>query len=433
MSQHHVNTLTLSTLSSRVGLNNTMRAPYLLHTLFALGGNSPKQQHVHNGLVTKNPTTFLGNFHRCVSDLSSSSLPATKKSSVLDERKEDTSEKTPSGTLLQERFGFNNEELYKIFDRWPQLRTLKAAVMRERADWICERLSLNDTELRKMILLCPSLLSYTIEDNVEPKVNYYQARLGMNDTALTKMFKKFPILLGYSIEDNIEPKLNWLQQRLNVTDLQLEKLLTKEPNILAKSIEENLEPKIEWLQTRLSLEKTQVGKIVARHPAVLCYSKDENLEPKLNWLQSQLGLNDAQLSKIVRALPAIFGYSTPMKIKPSLKWLKQNLSLDDAGLARLIVAKPSLLSQNINTNLEPTLNFYMDCIGENEGKQLVIRIPALFTLSLERRLMPRLDQAREAGLTIDVGCLQRIGLLTDEKWQTSVAYQEQKVVKARSW
>ena len=410
-----------------------MRVPHLFQTLFALGGHS--QQQLCNGLATTIPTTSftcISSYHRIHnSDVSSSTLLARKKPSSLEELEEGVDLKTPRVIWLEKCFGFNKEELKKIFAA-PPMRTSKVSVLEERANWFKTRLSLKDAELRKMVLRFPYLLSYTIENNIEPSLNYYQERLGMNNATLAKTVRNFPVLMGYSIEDNVKPTLNWLQQRLNVTEVQLGKLITKAPSILYLSIEENLEPKIDWLQKRLNLDNAQIGKLVRKLPAVLLLSIDDNLNPKLNWIQSRLDVNDAQLSKITRTLPSILGFSIST-LEPTLKWLQESLELDDAGLTKLIVTQPSLLSQNIDTNLEPTLIFYIDCIGESESKQLVTRIPALFAYSLEKRLKPRLEQAREAGLTIDVGCVQRIAMTTEEQWQTSLAFQARKILKKQLW
>lgn len=57
--------------------------------------------------------------------------------------------------------------------------------------------------------------------------------------------------------------------------------------------------------------------------------------------------------------------------------------LDGAGLAKLILSQPALLGLVVDFNLEPTLDFYKACIGYEESKQLLMRDPALLTVSLQ--------------------------------------------------
>ena len=381
-----------------------MRVPYLLQTLFALGRNSPEFKQICNGLATTTataPLTFVGTYQGGlrISDVSSSPLLLAKKKSAslldIDEFDKGINLTTASGEWLKKRLRFTEEELNKVFDANNRLLTLEISVLEERAIWLQKRLSLKDAELPKTV-------------------------------------KKFPNLLGLSVEDSVEPKLNWLQQRLNVTDIQLGKIVTKDPTILARSIENSLEPKIKWIQKKLNLDKTQVGKLVVKLPSALHLSIDANLEPKLEWLQIRLDLNNAQVSKIARTRPSIFGYSVSA-LEPTLMWLQEKLSLEDTGLAKLIVALPTLLGYRIETNLEPTLNFFVECVGEDEAKRLVTKDPRLFSASVEGRLKPRLEQAREAGLTVDSACIKRIVKYTEDEWQTSLAFQERKVLAERVW
>ena len=78
---------------------------------------------------------------------------------------------------------------------------------------------------------------------------------------------------------------------------------------------------------------------------------------------------------------------------------------------------PPLFCCNIDTNLEPTLNFYIDALGdENKALNLIIRIPASLGYSVENRLKPRLEEAKEAGMIIDSTCLSAMMAMTNDQW-----------------
>ena len=78
---------------------------------------------------------------------------------------------------------------------------------------------------------------------------------------------------------------------------------------------------------------------------------------------------------------------------------------------------PPLLSSNIASNLEPTINFYINALGDkSKALDLVIRIPASLTYSLEKRLKPRLEEAKEAGMIVDSTCLNYIMVYTEHQW-----------------
>ena len=64
----------------------------------------------------------------------------------------------------------------------------------------------------------------------------------MDDKALSKLIQKLPSVLGYSIEENLEPKLSWLKEGLGMDDKALSKLIQTLPAVLSCSIEETLNP-----------------------------------------------------------------------------------------------------------------------------------------------------------------------------------------------
>ena len=120
-------------------------------------------------------------------------------------------------------------------------------------------------------------------------------------------------------------------------------------------------------------------------------------------------------------LPNILGYSIEDNLEPKLIWLQQRLKMDNEALSKMIQTQASLFCYNVDTNLEPTLNFFIEALGsESEAIALVKRYPRMFTSSLEKRLKPRLEQARDAGIAIDAACLTRMGQYTDEKWMKSL-------------
>ena len=98
-------------------------------------------------------------------------------------------------------------------------------------DYLTTRLLLDDKTLRELILRTPSILRLSMEDNIEPKLNYLKNPLLLNDKALQKLVLGTTVL-HYNIVDNIEPKLNWLQERLELSDTALSKMVQRMPAIL---------------------------------------------------------------------------------------------------------------------------------------------------------------------------------------------------------
>ena len=289
---------------------------------------------------------------------------------------------------LSNRMGFSEEKLDKLEDRnYPcSILTLDIGILDERANWLKNRFSLTENQIKKITQLQPMILGRPSESDggLASKIEYLQKRLPLlNDAALGKLIQRRPQIIGISISENIEPTLVWLQQRLLLDDVALSRLIILSPGPLTLSIPDNMEPKLDWLQQRLSLTDDELSKLIQRLPALFGYNIHTNIEPKLDWLQQRLSLTDEQLSKMIQRLPSLFCY-------------------------------------NIDSNLEPTLNFYIDALGDETAISFVTNNPSSLGMSLEKKLKPRLEEARAAGMKIDSTCLQHIWRDTIDKWNERV-------------
>ena len=129
-----------------------------------------------------------------------------------------------------------------------------------------------------------------------PKLDWLQGRLDLDDAQLKNMVMKMPKLLSYSIEDNMEPKLQWLQTRIagasaknRTTAQQHGDARCSDASVWTRHLR-----KME-LQRRgqpgaeagLAPDAPRSGRLGARKmvlglPALLSYSVEDNLEPPSN-------------------------------------------------------------------------------------------------------------------------------------------------------
>ena len=59
--------------------------------------------------------------------------------------------------------------------------------------------------MRKLVLTLPSVLSYSIEENVRPKVAALRSLLGLSEAEVRMLVISQPPVLGYSIDENVRP------------------------------------------------------------------------------------------------------------------------------------------------------------------------------------------------------------------------------------
>ena len=91
----------------------------------------------------------------------------------------------------------------------------------------------------------PQVLGYSVEDNMEPKLEWLQSRLDLDDAGLRKILLTLPALLGYSIEDNMEPKLAYLEREIGLSRSELRDWVVKNPTLLGYSLANRYRPRIE--------------------------------------------------------------------------------------------------------------------------------------------------------------------------------------------
>ncbi|XP_017420828.2 transcription termination factor MTEF1, chloroplastic [Vigna angularis] len=65
-----------------------------------------------------------------------------------------------------------------------------------------ETLGLSKDEIRNMVLRCPALLTFSIENNFQPKYDYFAGEMGRKVEEL----KEFPQYFAFSLENRIKPR-----------------------------------------------------------------------------------------------------------------------------------------------------------------------------------------------------------------------------------
>ena len=299
--------------------------------------------------------------------------------------------------LLRTRLSLTDAELDRVVRHKP---AGARATVEPKLVWLQSRLDLDDARLRKILLLLPRVLGFSVENNLAPTLDWLQKRLDLDEEELKKMVVAFPALLGLSVEDNMAPKLDWLQKRLDLDDAGVRRLILALPALLGYSVEDNMEPKLDWLQDRLNLDAAQLKKVVVPFPALLGYRVEDNLAPKLQWLQTRLDLDAEQLRKIVLRLPPVLSYSVEATTEPKLEWLQKRLDLDDEQLRKIVLRLPTVLSYSVKDNMKPKLEFLAREIGltRDELRDWVVNNPVTLSRSLERCYRIRLEACRAASV-----------------------------------
>jgi len=230
-----------------------------------------------------------------------------------------------------------------------------------------------------------------------------------------------------NVESNLEPTFLLLRDRLCCSDIQAAKLFVKCPQLLASSFSKSINPKVNWFQNSLDLTPKQLGAIIQHQPNLLLKSIEERMKPNLHWLQNRLDLQDGELKNLVRRAPETLGYRWET-MEQKLQWYQDQFALDDVSSLRAFVCRyPTLLGYNTKTNVGPKIEFYKEHLGNDELNELIRKSPMALGVSLEKRLKPRLEEAQEVGIPMDLRLMRYIVTSSKKKWIPWLSKEIQKV------
>lgn len=302
---------------------------------------------------------------------------------------------------LQDSLGMRRSEVARLLLKNPEAGTKSVENNIEpKVEWLRDNLYLGDANHRgiiKILLNAPEILNLSAESTLAPKLRWLEGRLRISREDAAKIARESPTLFWLSLETNVEPTLAWLRDRLKIEDEGvLLSMVVRAPNIISLNTHTGLEPKLAWLKDRVGLNPQEVREIVTREPTILYRSVADNLEPKLVWLKANLDLSDDAARKLFVAFPRLVGTSLAENLKLKLPWLREALGLDVGEAVDLVKRAPFLLQYSITENLEPTVSFFRAemSASKEELRATVLRNPKVLAHSLDGRLRPRVAAMR---------------------------------------
>ena len=181
-----------------------------------------------------------------------------------------------------------------------------------------------------MIALFASVLSYSIEDNLETTTQWL-GDLGLTKAEVAKVIARCPQVLGYSVQQNLKPTAQWLHNA-GLTKGQVARVIALFPQVLGCSIERNLKPTVQWFRD-LGLTKAEVASCIVQFPTLLGYSTEKNLKPKVHWLLEQF--SSEQVRTLLVCNPRLFSRRYDLLVRRA-KILRQCSKLSELGSAMML-------------------------------------------------------------------------------------------------
>ena len=226
-----------------------------------------------------------------------------------------------------------------------------------------ERKIMSKDQAKKLIQKSPSMLTYT-STNIEQTTDFFLSECGLSKDEYTKMLMTYPACLGLSIENTLRPAIDFFRDEIGSN-------------------------KWKW--------------IVVRYPQI--FRNAQVLKPRAKFMYEKLNLKRwADLSQIASKYPPLF-WLKEENVVPKMEFLQQTLELSAGELRDILVTYPQLLGLSLEGNLRPTVQFFLSDDGADltvsQLGYFVSYQPALLAYSLEKRIRPRIDRMRDAGIRLE--------------------------------
>ncbi|CAB9505417.1 mitochondrial transcription termination [Seminavis robusta] len=217
----------------------------------------------------------------------------------------------PSLYWFQETLNLTDERLSKVLKTNPQLLLSNKKTFAQKTEWLQKRLELETKEEISIVIgKAPVILGFAT-NAIDCKINWLQSSLELTDLEVAKLIWKFPLLVAMSIEENMQPTLNWLVNRLGVRTTK--KVVSLLPQVLGLSIQDGIEPKLEFLRREFGLNEEGLLNMIEKMPALLSMSCS-NIGNTLQFYSERYG-EDLALQYVIGS-PSLLTYSMKNRLIP---------------------------------------------------------------------------------------------------------------------
>lgn len=192
------------------------------------------------------------------------------------------------------------------------------SMLQRNLDYYQNEIQFRSAELRKIILLGPSLLGVsrnTMNDRVQ---GFWCQTVGLSLKEVRAATLKSGALLAYSTEQNLVPTHAFFRETLQLKEQDIVRLTKVNPRAWGRSISKYYTPLLDDFRKQYNISSADYGTMIARAPELASYNANTQRE-RLEFLCSEKG----------------------------------GFAADEVG--KMVIQTPRILTQNIKTSLIPKL------------------------------------------------------------------------------
>jgi len=169
-------------------------------------------------------------------------------------------------TLLKPRienllsWGVPECKIGKVFENAPRLTSnIADLAMKINVGYFRKRVKVCDEKIGGMIVARPQLLTYSIDNLMEPCIQYLES-IGITDERLSTVAARYPTIISSRVE-TLRPKIEYLMRELGVT---IDYLISV-PSIAGASLEKKIKPRHAFVvHNEVDLDDISIGSMLAK-------------------------------------------------------------------------------------------------------------------------------------------------------------------------
>jgi len=164
-----------------------------------------------------------------------------------------------------EDLGLHIKEFRSILLKYPKIMTHSLDKIEYVIEFLCEELDLgkttyfdgsrtqvDDDSIKRILLQAPQIIGYNVEDTIHSKIFYLQTELELDADSdgldeIRKLIVGMPTLLLCSIEQNLDPKIQYLKNEFGLD--MARNFILNQPALLGYSLEKRIQPRFKTLIT----------------------------------------------------------------------------------------------------------------------------------------------------------------------------------------
>ncbi len=229
-------------------------------------------------------------------------------------------------------FGFGKNDVAKIFEK---VKVRDVNIIKAKIENYKVLLKLSDSDVRKLIMDFPTLLSFDVvsksETSVKGKLKAYKEMLQLSDSEIKKISLTFPPLLSFDVvsesETSVKGKIKAYKELLQLSDKEIRKMIVSYPALLGydtvSESETSVKGKIKAYKELLQLNDRKIGSLFATFPSLLGYDmiseSETSVKGKIKAYKELLQLSDDEITKMIRHMPALLFLDTSSEKISSVK------------------------------------------------------------------------------------------------------------------